>query len=255
MTSSSDPFLYHPELRKMISDPGTSFFRDFSVDTLFARFPELEVHRDWPYSDSEREAIRAKALAAHSGDLWVFGYGSLMWDPAFYFTEVRRARVEGFSRRMILMDVRGARGTEDAPGLMAALDHGDICEGLAFRIPAGDIDTETEILWRRELIAPAYIPQFVTAQLDDGPVAALTFLADHAVDDVRSDLTRAEQVRFIAKGSGFLGTSREYLANIVSQFDALGIQDKDCAALLTDVDAYLASLESETTNKTEAEQQ
>lgn len=227
-----DPFAHHPELRDKIADPETSFFRDFSVARLFAQFPQMEAHRDWPYAEDEREALRAEALADHEGDLWVFGYGSLMWDPALRFAEVRRARVEGYARRMILVDWRGARGTEAAPGLMAALDRGDGCEGLAFRIARDAVDHETAILFRREMIAPGYLARFVTATLDDGDVRALAFLADHAVEDIRGDLTHAEQVDMIATGVGFFGSSRDYLANIVDHFETLGIDDADCAGLL-----------------------
>ncbi len=251
MTDPIDPFARHPELRDRISDPARSFFRTFSFDGLVAQFPEMEAHRDWTYSDSRREALRAETLAGHDGDLWVFGYGSLMWDPALHFAEVRRARLDGYSRRLILMDARGARGTEAAPGLMAALDRGTSCEGLVYRIAAKDVDTETEVLWRREVIAPAYVARFVQAELDDGTVPALAFLADHSVDDIRPDLTRSEQIRYIAHGAGFLGTSREYLANIVSHFDALGIHDDECTGLLHDVDRYLATLNGPETGHTE----
>jgi len=241
----SDPFARHPELRGRIVDPETSFFRDFSIARLMALFPEIADQLDWMHSDAVREAYRAEALAGHAGDLWIFAYGSLIWDPALRFREVRRARVAGFARRLILFDDGGARGTAEAPGLMAALDRdespGAACDGLVFRIAAADVDTETEILWRREMIGPAYLPAFVTADLDDGPVQALTFVANHASAKIRPDLTRDDQIRCIAHGAGRLGTSREYLANIVDHFTHLGISDEHCADLLRAVDAYLAA--------------
>ncbi|AHM02796.1 ChaC-like protein [Roseibacterium elongatum DSM 19469] len=241
MPQHADPFAHHPELRDKITDPEASFFRDFSVARIMAQFPRMAAHRDWPYSDSAREGLRRAALDGHAGDLWVFGYGSLMWDPALRFSDLRRARVDGFARRMILVDWRGGRGTEDAPGLMAALDHGEACEGLAFRVPAERVEVETQILFRREIIAPGYIARFVPARLADRTVQALTFLADHAIDDIRGDLTRADQIEMIATGAGFLGSSRDYLANIVDHFDTLGIHDEDCVSLLRDVDARLAA--------------
>ena len=249
MSLQIDPFAHHPELREKIADPAGSFFRKLTVDMLLQQFPQLTRLREWVHDDDFREANRAQALADHSGDLWVFGYGSLMWDPALFFSEVRRAHVDGFARRLILIDDKGGRGTQEAPGLMAALDHGGECHGLAFRIPAPDVDTETEVLWRREVIGPGYIPQFVTARIGDETVPALTFLADHAVPEIRDDLSRADQIRFLAHGSGVLGTSREYLANIVDHFETLEIRDDDCAALLHEVDTYLASLPSSPPNE------
>ena len=245
MTDQTDPFFRHPELRDRIADHASSFFRDFSVEKILRQFPEMEAAKAWTHPDPVREALRAQALAGHEGDLWVFAYGSLMWDPALRFAEVRRAQVAGFARRMILMEVNGGRGTHEAPGLMAALDRAadstEVCGGLVFRIAAEDVETETEILCRRELIGPGYLPVFVTAQCDDGPVQALTFLADHSTPEIRPDLTHAEQVRCVAHGVGILGTSRDYLASIVNQFAALDIQDEGCVTLLRDVDARLAS--------------
>lgn len=239
-----DAFAHHPELRSRITDPETSFYRTFNVDVALALHPQPDVIKAWAYPDERREQIRAETLAGHQGDLWIFGYGSLMWDPGFRFAEVRRARVAGFARRLILMESRGARGTKQAPGLVAALDRdkaGDGCEGLAFRIPAHAVDAETEILWRREVIAPGYVPSFIQTDLVDGPVQALTFIADHAVPDVRSDIDPVDQVRFIATGAGFLGTSRDYLASIVDHFAHLGIADHHCSDLLREVDDYIAS--------------
>jgi cation transport protein ChaC len=237
MIDSPDPFAHHPELRDRIADPESSFFRTFNIEADLARDPAL---RDWVHSDTRREAIRAEALAGHAGDLWVFGYGSLMWDPALRFVEVRRAHVAGHARRLILVDTRGGRGTKEAPGLFATLDAGEGCEGLAFRIAAADVEVETEILFRREMLAPGYLARFVPARIGNVDIRVLTFLADHEGPDVRPDLTRDEQVRYLAHGAGDLGTSRDYLANIVAHFTHLGIADDHCSTLLREVDAYLA---------------
>ena len=247
MCHVTDPFAHHPELRDLIADPETSFFRNFSVERVIEQFPQMEAHRDWTFTDTQREALRSAALSGHSGDLWVFGYGSLMWDPALRFAEVRRARVADHVRRMILVDWRGGRGSEDAPGLMAALDEGPGCDGLAYRIAADAVDSETEILFRREMVAPGYHARFVEAVLDDGPVRALAFVADHSVPDIQTELSTADQIRFIATGSGFLGSSRDYLANIVEHFEALGIHDEDCVSLLQSVDAQLSTQTEEPT--------
>ena len=239
MPDTPDPFVHHPELRGRIADPETSFFRTFDIEAELAREPAL---RDWVYSDSRRETIRAEALAGHAGDLWIFGYGSLMWDPALRFAEVRRAHVVDNARRFILVDTRGGRGTEEAPGLFATLDAGEGCEGLAFRIAAADVEAETKILFRREMIAPGYLARFIPARVGDADIRVLTFVADHDVPDIRPDLTHEEQVRFVAHGAGDLGTSRDYLANIVGHLTHLGITDAHCSNLLRAVDAYLAAL-------------
>lgn len=243
MTDICDPFEHQPELRGKIIDPLGSFFRTFRVESILEQHPELEWVGEFLHSDEDRERSRIKALADHPDeDLWVFAYGSLMWDPAFQFAEVRRARVPDHARRFILKDVYGGRGSPESPCLMAALDHGDGCEGLAFRVSRKDVDIETKILWRRELVAPSYIPTFVTTFVDGQPLKALTFTADHAADQICPEISRHEQVRYISTGSGVLGTSKEYLANIVSQFEVLGVVDEDCSALLAEVERHVGSL-------------
>ncbi|MGJ8529249.1 gamma-glutamylcyclotransferase [Maritalea sp.] len=233
MNFMTNAFDHHPELRDKIGDPLASFFRTFRIEAVLEEHPEMAWVAELIHTDERREEIRRRALRDYpSEDLWVFAYGSLMWDPAFVFSEVRRAHVPAFERRFILKDVMGGRGMPDNPGLMAALDHGAGCDGLVFRIPHDIIDVETEILWRRELVAPTYLPKFVTANVGDSSVNALTFVADHHAAQICTDITLDEQVQFLTEGHGILGTSMEYLTNIVAQFDALGIVDEDCSALL-----------------------
>ena len=238
--SAADPFAHHPELRDKIKDPETSFFRDLSVERYLEAHPELEWIRPYLNSDETREQNRQATLKDRAdGDVWVFAYGSLMWDPAFRFSEVRRARAPDHERRFILKDILGARGNPDAPGLMAALDHGEGCDGLLFRIPDAIVNVETEILWRREYIAPGYIPSFITASTDDTNLSALAFVADHDAEHICGDISRDEQIACLANGTGILGTSVEYLENICSYFAILGIDDEECASLLAETKAFM----------------
>lgn len=241
-SAAADPFRFHPELRDRIADPLVSPSRTLTTAKLAALAKERGLPLGWWYPDSEREAERAAFLAGHRDtELWVFGYGSLMWDPAMRFEEVRRARVPGYARRFILKDVYGGRGTVDAPGLMVALDKGPGCDGLAFRIARENIEEETEALWRRERIGPAYTPVFVEAVAADRRVMALAFVADHAAELIDAGLTRAQQVAYCASGSGFLGSSLDYLRNIDRQFSVLGIRDDEVSGLLRDAEAHARS--------------
>lgn len=239
----TDPFAHHPNLRNQIADPLTSAMRTISTEAI-ARMAAKHGHSsDWFYSDAEREALRARALAGRpDADLWVFAYGSLMWDPAIRFAEVRRAFVPHYARRFILKDVNGARGTADAPGLMAALDVGSGCDGLAFRIAAKDVETETEILWRREQIGPAYTAVFVEAEVGGAPIDALTFVADHGAPMIEPGITREEQVLFLATGVGFLGSSMDYLQGVATKLRALDISDTEVTSLLDDAEAHAAAI-------------
>ncbi|SMY06189.1 gamma-glutamylcyclotransferase [Flavimaricola marinus] len=241
---TADPFAHHPELRDLIKDPLTSRFRELSLDHVRMLMDEHGLQGGWWYSNEEREALRAAFMPELTGgDLWVFGYGSLMTDPGLLFAEVRRATLPRHARKFILRDENGARGRPEAPGLMAALDTAgdeDVCEGLAFRIRAELVEQETEILWRREMIAPGYHATIVPARIGGLDVPVLAFLADHDADVIVTDISRAEQIQMIATGKGFFGSSQEYLENIDRQFAALGIVDPEVADLLRDVRTHAA---------------
>lgn len=238
MNSKVDPFAHHPELREKIADPLQSFFRDFNALEVFKKWPELHWVIEKLYTEEFRTASRNEVLSSHrDGDLWIFAYGSLMWDPAFLFNEVRRAKVPDHARRFILKDVWGGRGTSELPGLMAALDEGDGCDGLIYRISSDTIEAETANLWAREMVAPGYVPRFVNAQVGDTSVPALTFVANYEAESIHPNLTRDEQLRYLKTGTGVLGTSMEYLENIVCQFSVLGIVDQECSALLQEAKA------------------
>jgi glutathione-specific gamma-glutamylcyclotransferase len=242
MTHAPDPYIHHPALRGKITDPLTSFFRHFKPSDLDARMKELGRPDNWRHSDEELESARQAFLKGRlDQDLWVFAYGSLMWDPAFHFAEVRRGRVAGYARRFILKDTFGARGTPELPGLMAALDEGPDCEGLVFRIAGSQAEHESGYLWRRELIAYAYKPAFAKVETEFGEVEALTVIADRDSDFICPDLTREEQVRYIATGTGFLGTSLQYIENIADHFAALGIEDREVEELLAQARVYVAA--------------
>lgn len=235
MTIPDSAYRHHPELRTLIRDPEHSFFRDLDLNEMDQRMIDRGVPMPWRRPDTDREATRHAFLAGHEGPLWVFAYGSLMWDPAFLFDEVRHAKAQGFSRSMCLVDRRGARGSAEAPGLMAGLATGGTCDGLVFRIPADLVEAETERLWRREMIAHAYYPAFAEAQTPAGPVQALCFVADPEADMIDTSLCHELQVQYIATGEGFLGTSYEYLENMLIQFDAMKVEDPALRTLLADV--------------------
>ncbi len=241
MNVKRDPFVHHPELRDKVIDPNKSYFRTFQPADLDKRMRASGGPKKWRMSDAEREASRKLALAGHlNGDLWVFAYGSLMWDPGFQFEEVRLASVAGYARQFCLKDDLGGRGTPNRPGLMAALDEGNGCTGLAFRIAAEQCNAETEILWRREMLTGAYIPKIVHADCGNTKIVALTFVANHRVRRIKTNLTRAMQVQYIATGKGFRGSSLGYIQNLAENLTILGIDDQEVFSLLQDAEAYAA---------------
>jgi cation transport protein ChaC len=231
MSSDSDPFRYHPELKGLIVDPLESTYRTMSFDLLDERMRAAGAPPGWRRSDDDREQSRREVVAGRpDGDLWVFGYGSLMWDPGFHFTEVRSGLLSGYHRRFCLQSVVG-RGTPEKPGLMAGLDRGGECRGLAFRIDEAHIDEETRVIWRREMVMRSYAPEFVPIETPWGDVQALAFIVDPAGETYRPDMSLEETAVFMASGAGLFGTSLAYLERLIEQFASIGIEDEELLRL------------------------
>ena len=225
-----DPFRYLPDLVGMIRDPAQSSYRKFDFAVLDQKMAERGIV-DWRRTDEDREASRQTALAGRlNDDLWVFAYGSLMWDPGFHFAEVRRATVNGYRRRFCLKTTLG-RGTPEKPGLMAALDGGGECHGLAYRIDSEQADSETQIIWAREMIMHAYRPAFIELATPQGSVEALTFVIDHSATSYMHDLSIEEAAQLIATGAGIFGKNLDYLDSLAEHFAVLGIDDEELFTL------------------------
>ena len=178
-------------------------------------------------SDAEIEADLDAALARHAPgeDVWLFGYGSLMWNPAIEFAERRAGVVRGWHRRFCLW-LHIGRGSPDNPGLMLALDRGGSCVGMLFRIPAADARAELLLAWRRELFTSAYLSRWVTAMTDAGPVHAVTFVANRRHPRYAGRLDEAMVARHLATATGSLGSCATYLAETLGALQALGLRDR-----------------------------
>ena len=164
-------------------------------------------------SDAEIEADLDATLTrrAPGEDVWLFGYGSLMWNPAIEFSERRGGVVHGWHRRFCLW-LHGGRGSPDNPGLMLALERGGRCAGMLFRIPAPDARAELLLAWRRERFTDAYHSRWVTAMTSDGPVRAVTFVANRAHLRYAGRLDEAVVAARLASANGVLGSCAAYLA-------------------------------------------
>ncbi len=178
-------------------------------------------------TDAEIEADLDAALARHAPgeDVWLFGYGSLMWNPAIEFAERRAGVVRGWHRRFCLW-LHIGRGSPDNPGLMLALDRGGSCAGVLFRIPAADARAELLLAWRRELFTSAYLSRWVTAMTDAGPVRAVTFVANRAHPRYAGRLDEALVARHLASATGSLGSCAAYLAETLGALQSVGLRDR-----------------------------
>jgi len=164
-------------------------------------------------------------------DVWVFGYGSLIWNPAIHFERKDIMTIYGFHRKFCLKTYLG-RGNKEAPGLVLALDHGGSCRGIAFKIPAKTAAHELEIIWRREMLSGSYIPKWLNGKIKGISVKALGFVINKQEDRYIGDLTDIETAALISKASGFLGTCSEYLINTSEHLEDLGIPDNKLSNLV-----------------------
>lgn len=160
--------------------------------------------------------------------LWVFGYGSLLWNPGFAVAETRHARLSGYARRFCMRSIHH-RGTVEKPGLVLALDaeEGAQCDGLALRAEPGTEAATLDYLRARELISSAYLERRLTVTLDtDEAIEAVAYVIDP--DHVQyCALALEEQARIIAHAVGGRGPNPEYLYNTAAHLSELGIPDPD----------------------------
>jgi glutathione-specific gamma-glutamylcyclotransferase len=196
--------------------------RSGAVRKIAAEHGLTRILSDEELASSLRGMLRGVDL---SSGVWVFGYGSLIWNPAFHFTNRVIGRVHGFHRRFCLWAHLG-RGRPERPGLMLGLERGGSCRGVAYRIAPDAALEELDIVWRREMIGGAYVPRWVNVYTPRGTVRAITFTINHAHERYARDLSDEEAAAAIARASGFLGACADYLINTVDHLAELGIHDR-----------------------------
>ncbi len=160
--------------------------------------------------------------------LWVFGYGSLLWNPGFEHVETLVARLPGWHRSFCMSSIHH-RGTVDHPGLVLALDaaEGASCQGLALRVKPGTEDAAMAELRERELVSSAYLEKNLSVILSDGrEVEAVTYVIDTGHDQYCHH-TLEKQAEIITSAVGGRGPNTEYLYNTATHLTDLGIQDPE----------------------------
>jgi cation transport protein ChaC len=159
-------------------------------------------------------------------DLWVFGYGSLMWNPGFSFLERHVAIVRGYHRALCVYSYVH-RGTAERPGLVLGLDRGGSCKGVAFRVSADRAEATIAYLRGREQVTLVYRETVLSARLDDGRVvSALAYVVDRRHPQYAGSLERPELKRLVAQGCGLSGANPDYICNTHLHLKELGIRDE-----------------------------
>jgi glutathione-specific gamma-glutamylcyclotransferase len=177
---------------------------------------------------SETELSNADPKSDHKADLWVFGYGSLMWRPGFEFIEQMPARLIGEHRALCVLSF-DHRGTPEKPGLVLGLDRGGACRGIAFRVAGSRRDATVEYLRAREQTTNVYREVTRSVWLDNAArerISALTYVADRGHVQYAGRLSLAEQLRYVQHGYGRSGNNRDYVLETVKSIEAQGFRDE-----------------------------
>ena len=174
--------------------------------------------------------------------MWVFGYGSLLWNPGFDVAQEVMATLPGWSRSFCMRSIHH-RGSEAEPGLVLALDAAPeaACAGVALRVAPGTEDATLDYLRERELISSAYLEKELTVRTSDGrDVIAVTYVIDPDHVQHCGALALEEQAQIIAHAVGGRGPNSEYLFNTAAHLAESGIPDTDLEWLSNRVRALLA---------------
>lgn len=175
-------------------------------------------------------------------DLWIFGYGSLMWKPGFDYVEAVQARLIGFRRSFCIYSTNH-RGEPSRPGLVLGLDRGGMCDGIAYRIAPEMARATADYLRVREQVNGVYREVLVPVTVEDGhrrEVLAQAYVVERSHPSFTGPLTLHQQARIIRGAKGRSGANLDYLTNTLAHLTQLGIREPDLDRILTLVGRYFA---------------
>ncbi len=186
---------------------------------------------------ARRDSLRATLAAAPGeAELWVFAYGSLIWNPCFAYDARLQGRLRGYCRRFSAWTVL-ARGTPECPGLGLCLEPGPgHCAGVLFRLDPGAQEDGLTALWEREMVTGIYRPDWLAVEAETGPVTALAFVVNPQHPQYAGTLPQEEAAAIIAAAAGKFGRCRDYLAELVQALAGMEVPDPELEALLELVD-------------------
>jgi cation transport protein ChaC len=173
---------------------------------------------------------------AAKSDLWVFGYGSLMWRPGFEFVERVEATLNGYHRALCILSVHH-RGTPERPGLVLGLDRGGSCRGIAFRVAPEMTEATLDYLREREQVTSVYRETQHRLRLGDGRVVQGTaFTVDRTHTQYARTLSHEALVERVRHGVGVSGNNPDYVRATVAELASMGIRDRTLARVIASID-------------------
>lgn len=164
-------------------------------------------------------------------DLWIFGYGSLIWRPEFPFAESRPATVHGWHRALKMWS-RVNRGTPECPGLVFGMLPGGSCRGVAFRVDRRQVPEMFPALWQREMVLGVYDPRWLACRTPGGTVRALAFTLSRNSPSHTGVLPDAQYRSIFRQARGIYGSTLDYAETTHAELMRMGIHDRALARLL-----------------------
>ena len=186
----------------------------------------------------QQSLLETRAERPSDEPMWVFGFGSLMWNPCFDYEIKTAAVLKGYDRKFHIWTTR-ARGTPNNPGLGLCLeDCAGACRGVAFRLVEGDVEAAWERLWEREMGSGIYRPVWVSLESEDHDrIVALTFVVNREHPHYAGPMPSERMADIMAGAKGSYGLCRDYLAGTIEEMRKLDVSDSDLEELLSRVDA------------------
>jgi len=184
-----------------------------------------------PGRDPQALLARTRREWGGRGDLWIFGYASLLWNPQFDCCEHRPAFVRGW-HRALRMASRINRGTPESPGLVFALLPGGSCHGAVLRVRRAQAADTLESLWQREMPSGVYDPRWLVCRTADGEVRALAFTLSRRSPQHTGRLPDDRVIEILRHSCGRYGTTLDYLLHTARDLAARGIRDREVERLV-----------------------
>jgi len=193
--------------------------------------PDDDAIRVPPLRDPQALLARTRLEWGGRSDLWIFGYGSLLWRPEFEFKEHQAAQVHGW-HRALRMASRVNRGTPERPGLVFALLPGGSCHGAVYRIARAQVPAELERLWRREMPTGVYDPRWLACRTTQGNVQALAFTLSRRSPQHLGRVPDTQMLDILRHARGRYGTTLDYLLETAQALRDRGVRDREIERLV-----------------------
>ncbi len=203
--------------------------------------PKLNSPFYFVSKDERERRLRVVRETQPEGPLWVFAFGSLMWNPCFEFDRREVAEFHGWERKFHIWTTL-ARGTPDRPGLGLCIEQSELsCKGIVYRLLAKNEEADWQALWDREMVSGIYQAVWADVQLETGKhVKALTFVVDKAHPQYAGGMAIPHMAEIIAGAEGKYGLCRDYLASTVEEMAKINVFDDYLTMLLEEVNKHSA---------------